>query len=267
MRQYIVFFIIGFIFIGMILLGRQPLLARVMSDEEKIITAIEHSFYGKGFCFQGTANLNMDKEIQSEIFQVLIEGTVNENLKAIELKANSSYDIDDVVICNYFENETVRYIITPIEGFKKILINKQQSNEKDALNKEQLVSILENIHLIKVDKNIPIRINQDTTFAINILTDCYTLILDPSLDLKELKLENPFSDVTNKIKGITIKIFIDEELQVRRAVGIFEMDEMEVEIEFYFEGINRENSIIMPDTADARVIKGSFEQIVKGWLQ
>ncbi|PKM95345.1 MAG: hypothetical protein CVU84_06610 [Firmicutes bacterium HGW-Firmicutes-1] len=263
MRQNLVFFIIGFIFIGMLFLGRQPLLARVMSNDEKIITAIKHTLTDNDFCFYGNAKLYVSNQSKAELFQVIIDGAVNGDLKAIEFNINSEQDMNDIVICSYFEDEVASCIVTPIEGFKKILIKKQQPIEKRSIHKEQLIDILNTVHLIEVEKRIPIRINQDTSFAANILTDCYTLTIDPKLIMNELSINNFYY----KLENVSVSLFIDEELQIRKIVGSFKIKEVELEIELYLNDFNRDNLILIPDMSDARVIEGSFEDIMNAYLK
>ncbi|PKM51587.1 MAG: hypothetical protein CVV02_06545 [Firmicutes bacterium HGW-Firmicutes-7] len=265
MKENLIFVFIGLIFIGMMFLCRQPLLARVMSDEEKIMTAIEHTFGGKGFNFYGSIKLSSKDESKSEIFQVNMTGAVTEHLKEIEFKVNSLQDMNDILVFNYFEDETVRCVSTPIDGFNKLIINKQQATDKIIMNKEALLSIL-NVEQVEVERNITTRINQNTAYPINIFADCYSFSLDKKVIIHELGVDNSLSNLGNKVQDIKMKIFIDEGLEIRKIVGVLGLEEIEVEIDFNLARINRDNTILKPDISDARVISSSFEELVGDWL-
>lgn len=255
MRKNIYLFTIGLIFIGMLWLSRGSLLTKTLSNEDILITAVKNTFSKKSFSINGNLKLSLHSINIKEDFELNINGHVNKDKKEINI-------YKDNIKFNYYEDSKIIYIGTPFKKVEKLLINKPEKIKKD---KEEYMNnhikeVLEGLKSFEVIKNIPISVNNN---EIKVLTNCYVIKGDirlfegifKSLNIKE------FQEIDIN-KEIEIKIYIDEELQIRNVSINFNIKDINISLEIYFSEFNRIKNIKTPDVSEAKRLNGTIEEII-----
>lgn len=262
---------IGAIILCLFFFSKQPFLARVMSTDEKLLMAMDHSMNSKSYTYQGTIYTNSSKNknlsytkvdpSEDDAFCIRMLGKKSNALKSLEISLSSFEDLEDIILCNYYEDKTSRYLITPFKAYEKIIFLKPKSKE---INLNHICKVL-NVKEIKVNKNVPLKVNQGTSAEVKVLTDCYKIKTDLSQILnivKEVPHQTESFLKENVDQNVLLKIYIDEAFYIRKIEGTFKLKDVDITIELYIDYFGNRENIIIPDTENAVQIDESIGE----WL-
>lgn len=257
MRKNTYLLVIGLIFLCMFYLGHQPFLATVLSKEELIISAISNSFGSKGCSLNGSLSVKVNNPYINEDLELFLDGYLNKDKRKIKI-------FKDDIQFNYYEDLDIICITTPFKSINKLLVNKSEKSNND-INISLLINkILEESNIINIEKNVPVNINQKGFYEVKILTNCYTIKIEPKFfDI----LKEQFKKDLKKVNDINIKLFVDEELQIRLVEIETVIQDAELQIKICFDKLIKENKIKIPDISDAKVLNGSIEEIILQLLE
>lgn len=257
---------IGVIILGLFFLSRQPFLARTMSNEDKLLVAIENTINAKRYTYHGklytqsSASKVSNESIEDSVC-LEINGNKQDILKDIKVGLRTSEGIEDIFLCHYYEDKKNRYLITPFKSYEKLIFKNIEIINTNQITLKNTVKSLE----IEVENNKPLKINQGTYDEININTDYYQI----EVDLYQLlKLENIDQDkISNYVKEkeilkIDIRFYIDEGLYIRKIEGVCKSKGEILIIELYFDSYGSKKTINIPDIANAQIINEPLEN----WL-
>lgn len=262
---------IGAIIWSLFFLSREPFLARTMSNEEKLITAIEHTINSSSYTYHGKIATLSNVEtlnqipIDEDLF-VYIEGGKYNTIKNLKIALSSARGLEDISLGNYYEDKDYIYLITPFKSCEKMIFNKNKTNNWDF---NMFIEILKPLQISR-EKNKVITINQDTYDEVNIITDCYIADVDIIKTIKTRNLINEkWNAVDNleKLRNLKVKIYIDEAYYIRKIEGIFELDNEYLFIEVYVNNFSKERKIEIPNKTDAHIINEPLEKWILNKLQ